>query len=72
MSYWPSLQATDQRGEIELLRENTLVEIDECGEAVSRLCTELLRGIDTRTELRAAVTELIGLLDRLDALDVSR
>ena len=72
MSYWPSLHATDQRGENELLRENTLVEIDERGEAVSRLCTELLRGTDTRTELRAAVTELIGLLDRLDALDVSR
>ena len=72
MSYWPSLQATDQPREKELLRENTLVEIDECGETVSRLCTELLRGSDTRPELRAAVTELIGLLDRLDSLDVSR
>ena len=55
-----------------MLRENTLVEIDECGETVSRLCTELLRGSDTRPELRAAVTELIGLLDRFDSLDVSR
>jgi hypothetical protein len=72
LSFWPSLQATDQPPENELLRENTLVEIDECGEAVSRLCTELLRGSDTRSALRAAVTELVRLLDRLDSLDVSR
>ncbi len=72
MSYWPSLQATDQPRENELLRENTVVEIDECGETVSRLCTDLLRGSDTRSELRAAVMELVGLLERLDSLDVSR
>jgi hypothetical protein len=72
LSYWPSLQATDQPPEYEPLRENTLVEIDECGETVSRLCTELLRGSDARPELRAAVTELIRLLDRLDSLGVSR
>ena len=72
MSFWPSLQATDQPPENELLRENALVEIDECGETVSRLCTELLRGSDTRPELRAAVVELIRLLQRLDSLDVSR
>jgi hypothetical protein len=72
LSYWPSLQATDQPPEHEPLRENTLVEIDECGETLSRLCTQLLRGSDTRPELRAAVTELMTLLDRLDSLDVSR
>jgi hypothetical protein len=72
LSYWPSLQATNQPREHEPLRENTLVEIDECGETVSRLCTELLRGSDTRPEIRVAVRELIGLLDRLDSLGVSR
>ncbi|MEA2366384.1 MAG: hypothetical protein QOE69_3315 [Thermoleophilaceae bacterium] len=53
-------------------RETTLVAIDECGETVSRLCTELLRGTETRTELRVAVGELTEQLDRLDALDLSR
>ena len=52
--------------------ETTLVAIDECGEAVSRLCTELLRGSDTRIELRAVLVELSALLDRLDELEVSR
>jgi hypothetical protein len=68
LSYWPSLQATDHRREQDL-PEDTLVEIDECGETVSRLCTELLRGTDTRPELRSAVVELLRLLD---GLDVSR
>jgi hypothetical protein len=72
LSFWPSLQATDQPPENELLRENTLVEIDECGETVSRLCTELLRGTDTRPELRTAVAELVRLLERLDSFEVSR
>jgi hypothetical protein len=54
------------------VRESTLVAIDECGETVSRLCTELLRGADTRSELRGALSELASLLERLDALDVSR
>jgi hypothetical protein len=72
LSFWPSLQVTDQPRENALPRENTLVEIDECGETVSRLCTELLRGTETRPELRAAVRELLRLLDRLDSLDVSR
>jgi hypothetical protein len=52
--------------------ETTLVAIDECGEAVSRLCTELLRGSDTRVELHAVLAELLALLERLDASDVSR
>jgi hypothetical protein len=55
-----------------LLRETTLVAIDECGETVSRLCTELLRGADTSRELRTAVADLTGLLDRLTRLGVSR
>jgi hypothetical protein len=65
LSYWPSLQATDQPREHEL-PEESLVQIDECGEAVSRLCTELLRGSDTRPELRTAVGDLLRLLDALD------
>jgi hypothetical protein len=65
LSYWPSLQVTDHPREQEL-PEETLVEIDECGETVSRLCTELLRGTDTRPELRTAVGELLRLLDELD------
>ena len=65
MSYWPSLQVTDHPREQEL-PEETLVEIDECGETVSRLCTELLRGADTRPELRTAVGELLRLLDELE------
>jgi hypothetical protein len=39
---------------------------------LSRLCTELLRGGETREEIRDAVAELSGLLDRLERLDVSR
>jgi hypothetical protein len=65
LSYWPSLQVTDHPREQEL-PEETLVEIDECGETVSRLCTELLRGTDTRPELRTAVGELLRLLHELD------
>ncbi len=53
-------------------RENTLVAIDECGETVSRLATELLRGGETRRELTAAVAELQRLLGQLETLDVSR
>jgi hypothetical protein len=48
------------------------VAIDDCGDTVSRLATELLRGGDTRAELRAAIGDLTGLLDRLERLDVSR
>lgn len=55
-----------------MLRETTLVAIDECGETVSRLCTELLRGADTSHELRTTVADLTGLLDRLARLGVSR
>ena len=39
---------------------------------MSRFCTELLRGADTRAQLGVALAELDGLLERLDALDVSR
>jgi hypothetical protein len=72
LSFWPSLQDTDDRAENEVLRETTLVQIDECGETVSRLCMELLRGSDTRADLRRALAELTRLLARLDTLDVSR
>jgi hypothetical protein len=54
------------------LRESTLVAIDECGETLSRLCTDLLRGKETRAGIRGALTELTGLLERLEQLDVSR
>jgi hypothetical protein len=53
------------------VREATLVAIDELGETVSRLCTDLLRGADTTRELRSAVIELGGLLERLERFDVS-
>jgi hypothetical protein len=55
-----------------LQRETTLVAIDECGETVSRLSTELLRGGETRPQLTAAVGELQRLLGQLEALDLSR
>jgi hypothetical protein len=54
------------------MRETTLVAIDECGETLSRLCTELLRGAETRDGIRSAVAELSSLLEHLDGLDVSR
>jgi hypothetical protein len=39
---------------------------------LSRLCTELLRGGDTRAQIRGAVAQLSDLLDRLERLGVSR
>jgi hypothetical protein len=66
------LRATEESRRHQLLDETTLVAIDECGERLSRLCTELLRGTDTRSEIRSTVGTLTALLERLDALDVSR
>jgi hypothetical protein len=48
-----------------LLREATLVAIDEAGERLSRLCTSLLRGQGSRAEALAHVEFVRGLLELL-------
>jgi hypothetical protein len=48
-----------------VLREATLVAIDDAGERLSRLCTSLLRGEATTAEVRAELEALRGLLDLL-------
>jgi hypothetical protein len=46
-----------------VLREATLVAIDEAGERLSRLCTALLRGEGSRPEAIAQAKAVCGLLD---------
>jgi hypothetical protein len=46
-----------------VLREATLVAIDEAGERLSRLCTALLRGEGSRAEAVAQAKAVCGLLD---------
>jgi hypothetical protein len=53
-------------GASQVLREATLVAIDEAGERLSRLCTALLRGEGSRAEAIAQATAVRGLLDLLD------
>jgi hypothetical protein len=48
-----------------VLREATLVAIDEAGERLSRLCTALLRGEGSRAEAIAQATAVRSLLDLL-------
>jgi hypothetical protein len=48
-----------------VLREATLVAIDDAGERLSRLCTSLLRGEATAGDVRAELDALQGLLDLL-------
>jgi hypothetical protein len=48
-----------------VLREATLVAIDEAGERLSRLCTALLRGEGSRAEAIAQATAVRALLDLL-------
>ncbi|HEV2875241.1 MAG TPA: hypothetical protein VGW14_08835 [Thermoleophilaceae bacterium] len=48
-----------------VLREATLVAIDEAGERLSRLCTALLRGEGSRADAIAQATAVRGLLDLL-------
>jgi hypothetical protein len=52
-------------GPSEVLREATLVAIDEAGEHLSRLCTALLRGEGSRAEAIAQAVAVLGLLDLL-------
>jgi hypothetical protein len=59
-------ETTDEPRRHELADETTLVAIDECGDRVNVLCTELLRGTDTRQEIRRELEALSGLLDSLD------
>jgi hypothetical protein len=58
-------ETTDEPSRHELADETTLVAIDECGDRVSVLCTELLRGTDTREAIRRELEALGGLLDSL-------
>jgi hypothetical protein len=53
-------------GAAQVLREATLVAIDEAGERLSRLCTALLRGEGSRAEAIAQAAAVRGLLDLLD------
>ena len=48
-----------------VLREATLVAIDEAAEGLSRLCTALLRGEGSRADAIAQATAVRGLLDLL-------
>ena len=57
-----SVEVTSERA---VLREATLVAIDDAGERLSRLCTSLLRGDATTAEVRAELESLRGLLDLL-------
>ena len=57
--------AVEVTGTSALLREATLVAIDEAGERLSRLCTALLRGEGSRAEAVAQVGAVRGLLDLL-------
>ncbi|MEA2333462.1 MAG: hypothetical protein QOH58_3600 [Thermoleophilaceae bacterium] len=52
-----------------LLRELLLVAVDEAGEALSGLCTALLRGDGSAAAVRAGVADLSGLLDLLDTVE---
>lgn len=50
------------------LRRATLVAIDEGGERVSERCTALLRGTGQADAVRAALTDLAGLVELLSSL----
>ena len=52
-------------GAASVLREATLVAIDEAAERLSRLCTALLRGEGSRADAIAQATAVRGLLDLL-------
>jgi hypothetical protein len=57
-----AVEVTSERA---VLREATLVAIDDAGERLSRLCTSLLRGEATAEDVRAELDALRGLLDLL-------
>ena len=61
----PGDDVVEVTGTSELLREATLVAIDEAGERLSRLCTALLRGEGSRADAIAQATAVRRLLDLL-------
>ena len=61
----PGEDVVEVTGAAELLREATLVAIDEAGERLSRLCTALLRGEASRADAIAQATAVRRLLDLL-------
>jgi hypothetical protein len=61
----PGDDVVEVTGASELLREATLVAIDEAGERLSRLCTALLRGEGSRADAIAQATTVRRLLDLL-------
>jgi hypothetical protein len=61
----PGEDVVDMAGPSALLREATLVAIDEAAERLSRLCTALLRGEGSRGEAVAQATAVRGLLELL-------
>jgi hypothetical protein len=61
----PGEELVEVTGLRPLLREATLVAIDEAGERLSRLCTSLLRGQGSPAEAMAQVESVRGLLELL-------
>jgi hypothetical protein len=61
----PGEGVVEVTGASTVLREATLVAIDEAGERLSRLCTALLRGEGSRAEAISQATAVRGLLDLL-------
>ena len=57
-----TVEVTSERA---VLREATLVAIDDAGERLSLRCTSLLRGEATAADVRAELEALRGLLDLL-------
>lgn len=61
----PGEDVVELTGTRALLREATLVAIDEAGDLLSRLCTALLRGEGSRAEAVAQAGVVAALLDLL-------
>jgi hypothetical protein len=61
----PDEDIVEVTGASAVLREATLVAIDEAGERLSRLCTALLRGEGSRAEAIAQAAALRDLLELL-------
>jgi hypothetical protein len=61
----PDGGAVEVTGTPAVLREASLVAIDEAAEGLSRLCTALLRGEGSRADAIAQATTVRGLLELL-------
>ena len=61
----PGENVVEVTGTRSVIREATLVAIDEAAEDLSRLCTGLLRGTGSRADAIAQATAVRGLLDLL-------